>query len=556
MIRPGAAPARPHHQGGFNRTLALCLVTIVLVLHSRSVAAQMFQAQAGTSSLYEATGGTLLVRSRDQEVRLAVGTIRGELRFGTLLRKRLRGYTFGFGDDAVDLRLPTDLSSGTRYIPSRGASLSFERRNTQVFALVGTTSASFGAPYLQAADWGRPLGVLLLDKQLNPSVKLFSRTLIAKRGTFINGIAWKPHPALEIDGAAGMAAGRRYTASSATLRHRWLRAEAGYVDTATEFRSATLDSSASADIVRENVEVTLAPGQQWSIHVARRHLVLPHHIEKARTGVAVNHLAATLNVAAIRVGAGVFETRGGDIDNIGTSVNVGRTIGDRTDFSMSYFGSRTAEGRVSNSVVATVRQAINPRLSLAGFATRSDGQTTLKFGGEFLSNLLTVGIDYHTVYAPFHRESPFVQGLGVNATVQPFGSLRLQFGTVVTPTGDVRYSVSGGHSFHRSSSPSARSAGFRLAKYLVRGQVSDEAGKAVAGAVLRINDDVVLTDADGRFFARTSKPRALSLTVVTNEFRGPARFTVVSAPAQLIPATDDKVRDVSIVVSRQPPPVQ
>ena len=75
--------------------------------------------------------------------------------------------------------------------------------------------------------------------------------------------------------------------------------------------------------------------------------------------------------------------------------------------------------------------------------TRSGDQTSMNFGGQFLSNPLTVSVTYQNVYAPFHPGNPFVQALGVDLRISVFDRVQLQAGTYTTPNGRLRYSISG-----------------------------------------------------------------------------------------------------------------
>jgi len=87
-----------------------------------------------------------------------------------------------------------------------------------------------------------------------------------------------------------------------------------------------------------------------------------------------------------------------------------------------------------------------------------------------------------------------------------------------------------------------------LPKYIVRGQVTDEEGKAVRGATLRIGGDTVFTDSQGRFFLRKGKAATYSLAVLVNEFLAPGPFAVVSAPSTVTSTQEERAAEVTIVV--------
>lgn len=519
----------------------------------RDVAAQVFQAQGGTSSLYRASGGSLLMRTRDQEVRVSAGVLHDQFRIGSLARKRLGRYTISLGDDAVDLRLPTDVSAGTRYVPTRGASVALDRNGTKIFALGGTSSETAGASFFQAAEWGDPVAILFVDRPVSDTVALFSRNVIGERRTSVHGVVWHAHPTLEVRGGAGLGAGARYLSTSATLERGWISARGGYVDAGPSFRTIAFDREATADAVRENLTVTLRPTPAMTFQVSRQNLVQPggpNRPSMPEPHLAVNHAGATFNVGGFRLGGSLYETRGGPTNNVGMSVTAGRALTEHLEASGSYYRSRTGAGDASDSLVAMLRQIVNPRVSVAAFATRTDGQTTVRGGGEFLSNLVTVGVDYQTVYTPFRSDGPFTHGVAVNFGIQPAGSLRLQLGTMITPTGQMRYTISGSQTFRRATGSAPERSFRRFPKYLVRGRVQDEAGRAVAGAVLRFGSDVVVTDDAGQFFLRTRDTKMRALVVATAEFTAPGRYRVVSAPLRVKPAKDGEAQAIVIVVSR------
>jgi hypothetical protein len=416
--------------------------------------------------------------------------------------------------------------------------------------VAGATSETFGAPFFQAADFGRPLGVLFLDRPLGRNIRLFSRNVLGNSPTLINGLAWNPRPGIDLTVGGGLGAGKRYAASSVTVQRAWLRAQAGYVDTTRLFRTIAVDSPGTADTVRENVSLALQPHTRWSVHAARRHLAEPGPTSTSDTPITVHHLGGLLNIASLRVGGGIFTTRAERFRSAGTSLNVGRQLGDRTDVHVSFFRNNSTNGGDSRSVTGTVRRVLNPRMTLAGFLVRTDGQTTTKPGGEFVSNLLTLGVDYQTVHAPFRSGGPLVQALALHGSVQPFGSIRLHVATVTTLSGDIRYTISGSRQFYRSRRSEGGHGTSRIAKYLVRGRITDEAGRPVAGAVVRIGPELILSDDDGRFFLRTASARPLPMAVLTEQFRATGRFTVLSAPLQATPTPDVRATDVSIRVSR------
>ncbi|MBL8981634.1 MAG: hypothetical protein JNL26_05590, partial [Gemmatimonadetes bacterium] len=92
----------------------------------------------------------------------------------------------------------------------------------------------------------------------------------------------------------------------------------------------------------------------------------------------------------------------------------------------------------------------------------------------------------------------------------------------------------------------------RVSGYLASGRVVDTTGAPVDGAAIEVGGELVYTDSRGRFFVRRPSRNPVSLTVVLNDFLGGGVWEVVSAPAEVRPAPDDRAVPAVIVVRRVP----
>jgi hypothetical protein len=149
---------------------------------------------------------------------------------------------------------------------------------------------------------------------------------------------------------------------------------------------------------------------------------------------------------------------------------------------------------------------------------------------------------------PFLK-NPLVTGVGVSLNLKLWGSFQLHGQTFRPPDGRLRYTASlstllarGPHA-HVSEAQS-----YRMPDYVVRGHVRDVSGAPIEGAALRIGNDVVYSNAAGEFLVREKRTGLLPLQVVLQEFTNPKSFTVVSAPATVLPAPEDSAPDVVIVL--------
>jgi hypothetical protein len=203
-----------------------------------------------------------------------------------------------------------------------------------------------------------------------------------------------------------------------------------------------------------------------------------------------------------------------------------------------------------------VRENFSSRFSLLQLVSRTGGQTTFAFGGDFTSNRLMLRADYQNVYLPFRPDRPFEQALALNVALRVAGPVQITAASNVAPDGHLRYSFGASTYLYRfrGMAANARSDSFSISKYLVQGVVKDDQGLPLEGAALHIGKEVAYTDSSGRFMVRFSKRGPFPLHVAPEEFLTNGVFEVVSAPSETKAETEDHASDVQIVVRRVPPP--
>jgi hypothetical protein len=164
-----------------------------------------------------------------------------------------------------------------------------------------------------------------------------------------------------------------------------------------------------------------------------------------------------------------------------------------------------------------VRENFSSRFSLLQLISRTQGQTTFSFGGDFTSNRLLLRASYQNVYLPFRPDRPFEQALALNAVYRVAGPFQISMASDVAPDGHLRYSFGASTYLYRVRGMimNAQSAdSFSIAKYVVRGAVRDEQGMPVEGAALHIGREIAYTDNAGHFLARFAKRGPFPLSVV------------------------------------------
>jgi hypothetical protein len=205
-------------------------------------------------------------------------------------------------------------------------------------------------------------------------------------------------------------------------------------------------------------------------------------------------------------------------------------------------------------VSTTLREHLTPRFSLLQLISRTSGQTTISYGGDFTSNRLMARVDYQNVYLPFRPDQPFEQALALNASLRITGPWQVTAASNVAPDGHIRYSFGVSTYLYRLNGMISNSSAdsFSIAKYVVQGVVKDDQGLPVEGAALHIGKQLAYTDSSGHFMVRFSKHGPFSLTVIPDEFLTTGIYEVVSAPAQVQADSEERASAIQVLVRRVP----
>jgi hypothetical protein len=511
---------------------------------------QIFQLEGGTSTLYQAHGGSLAFRAAHYDGWVGVGTLNG-WRAGAFLRTHVRDSTLTFGDDVIPFRLPTDIFDSSHYLMGRGVGLTRSWGTTRVFGFAGATSVGWGTPFFRAAEVQKGVGLIFLERQLTPSLSVFSRNVFSDRQSSINGLDWQIRPGLHGAMAGGLGSNRGYLASSLTYDREWLTVKAAYIRADERFRRITVQQPLSSEVDRENILVTLRPKPYVSFTAGRQNFLQPLSAGRGAIRGSVNQYLATLAVARFNLSAALFDSQALGARSTGASFSAGRSLFNRLQVNANWLWNRPAHGRVLTSLLGTFREIISPRLSLLQLVNNSQGRTSVSYGGEFVSNRVTIGVEYQTLYVPFLTGGQFKQAVVLNLHFRPFGNYQFNAGSYVAPDGTVRYTAYGGTFLYHGNLGGANApSSITLYKYIVRGHVVDEKGEAVRGAALRVDGEVVFSDSSGEFFVRKKHAAKYALEVLPDQFLVPGRYEAVSAPAEVVTAPDGQAREVTVVVRR------
>jgi hypothetical protein len=534
---------------------AKCALILLAALMAGSAGAQVFRVQGGTSTLLNAEGGSVEFKAPNYDGSVGLGFFNGRFEYGAQTRYLYHGYTLLAGDEAVPFTLPTDVFDSSHYFSARGIGATRKDADSAFYAFAGTTSTWLGTGFFNAATSNDPVGMFFYERKLSDRLKFFPRDILSHRQTFLQGVEYRPSQWLKASLTGGIGSNQKYFASSIDAETQRLAFKASYVITGDSFRRVTVISPMSSEVNKGNVQMLYKPVDFVTITTGHENILEPLTPDGPMQQASVNQLSADFHVEKFYFGTGLFTSNASGRSTQGTNLYVGRRIGRRFEANANWFQSKPQKGETTTILSATVRENFSSRFSLLQLVSRTGGQTTFAFGGDFTSNRLLLRADYQNVYLPFRPDRPFEQALALNVALRVAGPVQVTAASNVAPDGHLRYSFGASTYLYRfRGMMSAQAETFSIAKYLVQGIVKDDHGIPVEGAALHLGKQVAYTDSSGRFQVRFSKHGPFPLSVAPDEFITNAVYEGVSAPSEVKAETEDTAQDVEVVVRRVPPP--
>lgn len=529
------------------------LILTFLLGISPSAAAQFIRIEAGASDLLPSAGASVNFQGPNYTGYLGVSEIDGMFRLGTSLKTVIHSQVVTLGDQTVAFDLPTDIFNTNHFFPTRGIGINAKEGRANLFFFAGGTALTSGTPFFQAARADMPVGMLFTDVALSPTLHFFSRNVVSRQRTSIQALEWHPGKWLRSGLATGIGSNQPYLAATTDVETSRLSLKAAYISAGNRFRRITASSIYASEVVRENMVAVIKPYSGILLTLGHQNFLQPQSIDPgaAYLHATVNEAQSTFDVRDFRFGAGIFQSTYQNRSNVANSFSASRRITSSLDASVNYFRSFSgATSHVSN-LSASLRETISPRISLLQVVNYSQGRTNVLYGGSYLSNRFTVGVDYQTLYLPF-RPNPFSQGISVTLRIRLFGSLQVNAQTFRSADGRLRYTASGETVLTGNFRPAGGDGqnAFKHLRYVVRGRVQDETGSPVEGAALLVGEELVITNAAGEFLVRRKTAGILPLQVVFAEFLSPASFRVMAVPRTVTPAPDSTASDITVILAR------
>ncbi|MGC2638473.1 MAG: hypothetical protein WA294_14920 [Acidobacteriaceae bacterium] len=543
---------------GKGRTVQIAALALFIFFAVSPLCAQVFEVNGGSSSLYDAQGATLTARGPSYDASLGAGIVDGKLVGGANLTKMIGHSTYVAGSDYIHFRLPTDVFDSSAYLVALGAGVTTRIANTDVFVFGGATSSDFSSPFVDGVRAESPSGILFLKRRLLSRLQFSSNMVFSSQVTAIESLQWQPADKTHLAVSVGAGASQPYAAASFDFLRPWIDVKAAYIDAGSRFRQVAVAAPLFSEPDRENALVTVQPMKYFGFSAGRQNFLSPVTNSTATVRSTVNSLSGSASVERTSVSASFYHsTYLGHWDNA-TAYTAGRNFFARFQTTASYLESRPDDGSGTRSFLANFTETLTPRLNVSELVTRSHGQTTVSFGGSFLSNVASVSAEYQTYYVPERINGPFEQALIMDVRIHVFRGVIVHGSTFVAPDGSLRYTADEQTVVAHQGSWGATSGEPTLAEgaigsSIVSGTVVDAAGHPVAGAAVAIDKLLVYTNDDGIFFVRERKPRIHELRVLPSQFLDGSSWRIVSAPTEIHSSAENSGPATIIVVERATP---
>jgi hypothetical protein len=528
------------------------LVCTLFCLPALARAQTVVEVQGGGSSLNGGYGATANFWRSSVDGWIGLGYLDG-FRIGAFLRKAVNKDTLRIGNDALVMRLPTDVFTPGFNLLVQGISFSGGNERSSYLAFGGASSSGLGAPSFQASSMEEPMAALFLQHRVAPTVRLTATALFADQQTVLPGVQWQPTPDLTTALVAGVGSGRRYAASSMVLRQGPVGVKASYAWNPDRFRRAAVATPNQTEVDRENIMVTYELSPQFSVGVGRQNYVQDSADSKPAIRATGNTVFAGGVWLNTRLTGGLYDSRSQGISNLSSYFAVGRGLAQWLDAEVFVLQSRPEGLPVVTTPLANLRWRLSSRIGISQQVSFHGGHPTVLFGASLMTPIGEFVADYQIVHQPLKPTSPFRSALNLTARLQ-LGKYSTSVGTYVQPDGSIDYSASGSTFLYMGSLGGAQpqQVGGRMARYVIRGVVQDEQGNAVEGAAVDVGGEMVFTNSTGEFFVRVGRPTRSAVKVLTGEFLLPGQWEVVSAPAEV--EAGPETRPGITIVLRHPRP--
>ena len=166
-------------------------------------------------------GGSISIQGQGYEGYLGAGALNGVFQLGTYAKTSFGSYQLTAGTRICrSIYLPTFFLVGGSMSPREGSQVTLPGHD-HVFVFAGMTTLGMGTPLFQAFKDQTSLGAVFLDKQITETFHFYSRNIISRTQTWIQGFDWQVRPWLKTGLSAGTGSNKPYFAASLDAVRNW-----------------------------------------------------------------------------------------------------------------------------------------------------------------------------------------------------------------------------------------------------------------------------------------------------------------------------------------------
>jgi hypothetical protein len=559
------------------------VILILGLLFPITTHSQTILLNAGDSTLYESTGGSIKLYNPDGSVMtFGAGTVNsGPMMFGGNVTRPFNGFTTSAGDLSLGFSLPTDFAQGYGFL-SRGFLIKPPEAGTRKYgpyqplkggligALAGTvseifahcalfggvSSAGLGTPFFQATQASQPLGYVHCKDRLTSHLSLSTRGAFSDRQTALASLTWTSSQWV-LAGTGGIGNNTPYGAVLAKFENtaKTVSIKADYVSAQSDFRRVLVTAPLISENIGLNADGTWLILKSLRVTGSHQHLLSPV--------LNAPGITATMNSEGIFYQLRNMNFHAADYSSTALGIkNNGRDFGSdvRLIGGVSVRG-QYLQSKNSEIFIGSVRERFRHLEFTENYARTSsvsNGQTytssSFDGGVSWKGNGFNADLQYTEMYFPFvpARQSPFKRVLSVSFS-KAIQDATISVQSFVNTQNQMKWTVSGSDYLYGKSVDSERHLGpshKSLGRYVVRGIVTDTEGNPVFGALLQIDGQEVYSSPTGEFFMRWSQPGTFPICVVTPKFLS-GDWRLVSAPATATARLEDQADFIQIMVQRQ-----
>lgn len=467
-----------------------------------------------------------------------------------------RGFDLGAGDRYYPFVLDTDVFDRSYIFYGRGVSFGTRAEGGQLTLFAGLSGNELSTPFLRAYQTERATGMIFYERRFSPRVTYHSFNILRREVTSIQSLSFLINPRWKVAAAGGVGANAGFFAAASQFKHKWLDLTGSYTINSDRFRRMRIDSLPYPERTGGNLRLQLSPLRYLGLQLNHETILSPMLGSPNSLRATLNSASLSSSLQGFSITAAATQSRGGAFQTTTNMVTVSRNFADRVSSYAAFLRIRTQSNRPANLYVLTVEEKLSSRFAVRQTFTHTDHGKTLSWGGRFLSNRFSLGVDYQTVFNPLaggFNGRTFVQAWAINAQIQIPRGISLHYNTFVDPFGKFRYTafLSGITYSAQEQLPGAPKTSLAtLGHYLIKGNVEDESGHAVWGIAIQIDSQFVYSDSLGQFYIRVSHRGKYPLSVSSGNSLNPGRWELVNAPSTTSAEPESSAKPVRVVVRR------